>query len=201
MIDLSHIPTPLTFEVLMASIYENDRFIKEKFAESDRYLTKKFAETDRRLKETDRLIKANSKELGGISKSNGEIAESYFFNSFDKFPRFAGQNFDSVERNKTFHSKVLNLKDEYDIVLYNETSVAIIEVKYKVTIEDIDQVLKKVETFKTLFPFYKDFAFYLGLAGFHVYKNAESEAIKHGIAVIKQVGKNMVINDEHLKVF
>jgi len=34
-----------------------------------------------------------------------------------------------------------------------------------------------------------------------VNKKVEKEALKKGIAVIKQVGDTMVINDENLKVF
>jgi hypothetical protein len=41
----------------------------------------------------------------------------------------------------------------------------------------------------------------LGLAGLHINVTAEKEALKKGIAVIKQVGNAMVINDAHLKVF
>ena len=63
----------------------------------------------------------------------------------------------------------------------------------------MEPLLKKAETFKVLFPHYKDFALYLGLAGMHINITAEREAIKQGIAVIKQVGDNMVVNDAHLK--
>ena len=63
------------------------------------------------------------------------------------------------------------------------------------------QLTKKAETFKALFPLYKDYTLYLGLAGFHVFANAEKEATKQGVGIIKQVGKNMVINDAHLKKF
>jgi hypothetical protein len=178
---------------LAISSKETDRLLKE--------TDQQMKETDRRLKETERLIKANSKDIGGITTSNGEIAESYFFNSFKKYPHFAGQDYQLVERNKRCHSKALDLMDEYDLVLYNGSSVAIIEIKYKATKEDVEQILKKAETFKKLFPYYNDFAIYLGLAGFHIYQNAENEAKKQGVAVVKQVGKNMVINDKHLKVF
>ena len=175
--------TPLTLDGLMASIYENDRFIREKFAE------------------TDRLIKANCEEIGGISKSNGEIAEAYFVSSFSKYPHFAGQDYQSVEHHKRFYSKELDLKDEYDLVLYNGTSVVIIEVKYNAKKKHVDQVLKKPATFKKLLPLYKDFTFYLGLAGLNVHEDAEKEAIAQGVAVIKQVGKKLVINDAHLRAF
>jgi len=49
-------------------------------------------------------------------------------------------------------SRRQGLEDEYDIVLYNHASVAIIEVKYKAHTKDIPIVLKKAETFRLLFP-------------------------------------------------
>jgi len=173
---------------------KRERERKERERENDRYLKKMFAETDKQLK-------INSREIGGISHSNGEVAESYFINSFKKYPHFAGQDYYFVEPNKSYYSAALDMQDEYDLVLYNGISVVIIEIKYKVRKDDIEQTLKKAETFRKLFPQYKDYAIYLGLAGLHVYKNAEDEALKHGIAVIKQVGKNRIINDEHLKTF
>jgi hypothetical protein len=189
-------PAP-TFESVWAAIQESNRYLTEKFAETERL----FKETDKEITRAWREIKANNKEIGGISHSNGEVAESYFINSFKKYPHFAGQDYQIVEHNKSYYSTVLDLQDEYDLVLYNGVSVAIIEIKYKVRKEDIEQALKKAETFRKLLPQYKDYAIYLGLAGLHVYKNAEDEAIKHGIAVIKQVGKNRIVNDGHLKAF
>ena len=159
----------------------------------------KRAEADR--KKIDKSIKAMHQELGGISNSNGDVAESYFINSFEKGMQFAGQKYDSIDSNVRRKNKQLNLQGEYDIVLYNCTSIAIIEIKYKAKKEDVEPLLKKAETFKALFPYYKDYALYLGLAGMHVNITAEREAIKQGIAIIKQVGDTMVVSDAHLKTF
>ena len=86
-------------------------------------------------------------------------------------------------------------------MLCNGVAVAVIEIKYKAKKEDVQQLLKKTATFKTLFPQYKDFALYLGLAALHINAATERESIEQGIAVIRQVGDTMVINDAHLKVF
>jgi hypothetical protein len=194
-------PVPLTYESLMASIYENDRLIKEKQAETDRQMKEYNRDIWKKFAETDRLIKANSREIGGISKSNGDVAEEYFYRSFKKYPHFAGQNYSLVEANKSCSSKELNLDAEYDLVLYNGVSIVIIEIKYKAKKEDVEDVLNKANTFKKLFPKYKDYTFYLGIAGLKVNKDTEKEAIKQGIAVIKQDGRKVVINDRHLKEF
>jgi hypothetical protein len=86
-------------------------------------------------------------------------------------------------------------------VLYNHTSVALIEVKFKAHLNDIPKTLKKAETFRVLFPNYNDFRIYLGLASMTFYPELEQECIREGIAIIKQVGNNVVINDRYLKVF
>jgi hypothetical protein len=178
--------------------------INEMFTESRREIKeiwRMIKETQKEIKETQKEIGETQKEIGGISNSNGEVAESYFINSFKNYPHFAGQDFQIVDSNVNKYSKILNLKGEYDLLLYNGTSVAIIEIKYKVQKEHVEQVLQKIESFKLLFPHYQDYAVYLGLAGLHVNVTAEKEAIKQGVGIIKQVGKNMVINDAHLKVF
>ncbi|MDR2585754.1 MAG: hypothetical protein LBC84_06005 [Prevotellaceae bacterium] len=85
--------------------------------------------------------------------------------------------------------------------LYNHTSVALIEVKYKAHLNDVTQVLKKPETFRYLFPNYKDFKIYLGFASLSFYPEIEEECLNRGIAIIKQIGDSVVVNDKHLKVY
>jgi hypothetical protein len=176
----------LSFEGVWASLQESKRQIEQ---------------TTKVVEQTSRKVEEITRQIGGISNSNGEVAESYFINSFEKKPEFAGQKFEFVQGNVRKYSKKLNLRGEYDLLLYNGTSVAIIEIKYKAKKEDVEQVLKRIENFKLLFPHYANHAIYLGLAGLHVNISAEREAIKQGVAVIKQVGNTMVINDAHLKAF
>jgi hypothetical protein len=134
------------------------------------------------------------------SRNYGSFAEEYFFNSFENNKQnFFGEEFDEIRRG--IKGKLLKLEDEYDIVLYNGTSVAIIEVKSKAHENDLPMVLKKAETFRKIFPVYKDFKVYLGLASMCFYPDLEQECIKQGIAVVKQVGDMVVINDTHLKEF
>ena len=158
-------PAP-TFESVWTALQETDRQMKE----NDCMLTEKFAKTEK-------LISDMQKEIGGVSNSNNKIAESYFINSFENSMYFAGQEYDSLAHNLRKKSKKMNKKDEFDLVLYNCSSVALIEIKYNAQKKHVEQALTKVESFKTLFPEYKDFAMYLGLAGLHVDEDAEQEAI------------------------
>jgi len=148
----------------------------------------------------DRRMKEINKTLGGWADNHGSFAEEYFYNSFEKGQQnFFGKKFDMIE--KKVRGVWKNVQDEYDIVLYNDDAVAIIEVKFKAHKNDIDTVLKKAETFKILCPYYKDYKIYLGLASMAFYPELEQACIDSGIAIIKQVGDKVVINDKHLKVF
>jgi len=174
--------------------------ILQEVAQSQKETDRKMQETDRQMQETDRRMKELQKTVGGWANNHGAFAEEYFFNSFENGKtNFFGEKFDEIA--KHLKNRWQGVEDEYDIVLYNHTSVALIEVKYKANINDIPNVLKKAETFRLLFPQYKDFKIYLGFASMSFYPELEEECINQGIAVIKQVGDTVVINDKNLKVF
>jgi hypothetical protein len=230
---------PITYEALMASIYENDRIIKEKFVEFERILKEQAAAADRRGAEADRRgaeadrrgveadrrgaeaaqrgaeaearinkyqtdyekrMKKMEENMGNWSNNHGSFAEEYFFNSFENEQQnFFGEHFNKISKNVKPVGK--DLEDEYDVVMYNDSYVAIVEAKFKAHKNDIPKVIKKAETFRILCPDYKDFKIYLGLASLSFYKELEQECRAHGIAIIKQVGDTVVIYDDHLKVF
>ena len=179
---------------------ETDRLLKESAADFDRRMKESEQKREESAADFDRRMKEVNKTLGGWANNQGSFAEEYFFNSFENGKQnFFGEKFDAVA--KQLKSFWQGIEDEYDIVLYNHSSVALIEVKYKAHENDIPAVLKKAETFRILFPNYKDFKIYLGLASLSFYPELEQECIKQGIAIIKQVGNTVVINDKHLKVF
>jgi len=195
---------PDTFESVLASLRETDRILSEKFNQTDKILTEKLAETERIFKEDhakyEKRMKRMEETMGSWAINHGSFAEEYFFNSFDEDKQdFFGEHFNRIRKN--VHHVWKNLEDEYDIVMYNDSYVAIVETKFKAHKQDIQKVLNKAETFKLLCPDYKDFKIYLGLASLSFNDDIEQECIDQGIAVIKQVGDTVVINDAHLKTF
>ena len=178
---LTEKPAP-TFESVWALMQENAQQMKDNERQFERRM-KKMEET-----------------TGSWANNHGSFAEEYFFNAFEKGKLdFFGKKFDKIEKNIKNSGK--DLRDEYDIVMYNSTYVAIIEVKYKAHQNDLTKVLNKAKTFRILCPDYKDSKIYLGLASMSFYPELEQECVDQGIAVIKQVGDKVIINYEHLKVF
>ncbi|MGL4942066.1 MAG: hypothetical protein ACRC46_02605 [Thermoguttaceae bacterium] len=155
--------------------------------------------TERAQLETDRVVKSVSRQLGNIGNNNGAMAENYFFNSLDKTKTLGKEKFDNAAQNIKKWTR--ELCDEFDIVLYNCNSISIVEVKYNADKKDVAKTLTKATTFRQLFPEYKDFTFYLGIAGFVFDEGVEEAALDAGVAVIKQVGDAVVVNDSCLKKF
>ena len=157
-------------------------------------------ETAKLQKENQKAIKDMQKTMGSWANNHGFFAEEYFFNSFESNKRnFFGEKFDRIEERVKGIKE--NFKDEYDILLINGKSIGIVEVKFKAHVNDLPQILRKAETFRVNFPEYKNHKIYLGLATMVFYSELEQECINEGIAVIKQVGDSVIINDKHLKVF
>ena len=208
---------------------ENERFLTEKFAETDRQLKESRAEFDRRIKENERFLREQrtetdkqlkesdrlwrescaeynrrmkrlDRDMGSFTNNIGAFAEEYFFNSFENGKQnFFGEKFNDIEKNVKGFEK--GYKDEYDILLINGKSIGIVEVKFKAHKNDIPDIIKKAKTFRANFPNYVHHQVYLGLATMAFYPDLEQACIKKGIAVIKQVGDTVVINDAHLKVY
>jgi hypothetical protein len=149
----------------------------------------------------ERRMKNLDEKMGGVTNSNGLFAEEYFYNCFESGQQtFFGEKFDTIERNlKTGLNEII--KDEYDIVFLNGKTIGIVEVKYKGRLEDIPKIIKKAETFRINYPQYKNHQIYLAFATMIFNKRIEDECIKEGIAIVKQVGDTVVVNDEYLKTF
>jgi len=174
------------FEKLKQENFEGFKELRQLMKENE-------LKAEKRMKKLDEL-------MGSWANNFGSFAEEYFFNSFENEQQnFFGEHFNKIRKNLKMSWK--NIEDEYDIVMYNDNSVAIVEVKSKAHENDVQKVLKKAETFKILCPDYSDFGIYLGLASLSFYDELEQECIKNGIAIIKQVGDTVVINDAHLKRF
>jgi len=190
---------PDTFESVLASLKETGERFKE-LRESQKETDRLIKENAEQMKDTDRRMKKLQKTLGEWADNHGAFAEDYFFNSFeDGKQNFFGEEFDEIDKNVKGIKK--GYKDEYDILLINGKSLGIIEVKFKAHINDVPKILRKAETFRVNFPDYEKHQVYLGLATLAFYSELEQECIDKGIAIIKQVGDTVVINDAHLKVF
>jgi len=200
-------------------IAETDRIVQEnarQIAEGHRILDEKIAESDRKIAEGHRLLDEKFKELGikfddiksnvnGISDSNGEFAEEYFFTSLKKKMEFAGVHFDDISQDFKLLKKLPNgerLQDQFDIVMINDNAVALIEIKYTARENyPTTMVKQKVPNFRTLFPDYAGYKIYLGLGALSISKEVAEEAKKLGIGLLRQVGETVEYETKWVRAY
>ena len=188
-------------KAMYAEIAEMQKATDRQMKETDRKIAESKAEIEKTIKETSLQVKELSRNIGGISNSNGEMAEEYFYNSFKADTTFANEKFDRVEKNSKRSRG--ELEAEFDLILMNGKSAAVIEVKYNAKPDNIliDKLIERVDIFKKLYPEYKNHNIYLGVAAMSFKSGLETKLHNTGIATIKQIGKKMVVFDKDVKVF
>jgi hypothetical protein len=167
----------------------------------DRRMKRSNAEYEKSQKDFDRRMKKLEEYTGGIANNNGEMAEEYFYNAFRRSKNFGNETFDKVLRNRCIKNGIWNA--EFDLLLLNGKSAAIIEIKYRAKPENIniEKLISRIEPFKALFPDYKNHNIFLGVAAMSFNKILAKQLRKAGIATIHQEGKKMVLYDQELKAF
>ena len=175
-----------------------------------------FAESDRKIAEGHRILDEKFEKLGitvndlktnvnGISDSNGEFAEEYFYSSLKRKMEFAGVHFDDVYKDIKQLRKTPNgerLKDQFDIVMINDDAVALVEIKYTARKGyPTTMVNQKIPNFRILFPEYANYKIYLGIGAFSFEENAVKEAKELGIGLLKQVGETIEYETKWVRAY
>ena len=203
-----------TYEMLMQSFKESreemERMQKKsekEWAEIREKSEKEWAEIRENQKETDEMFRKigeridnTNRSVSGIDRSNGFMAEEMIYNSLERNMTFAGITFDDIDRNVKLHSKFLDIKGEFDVILKNGDTLAIIETKYKVKREDISKLVdKQVKNFRKLFPTFSEYEIVLGIGGMSFEDKAIDDANKKGVGIIKIVGDKLEFYTDGLK--
>jgi len=166
---------------LVASLAVESKKTDEQLRKTDKQLKK----TDEQLKRTDEKLNRVAKIIGSIGNNQGDVAEEYFINSLKEKLCIGSLNFDYLIPNYIIAGK--HIADEFDILLVNGESVAIVEVKYKVHPSDVEKLPRKIANLKKL-PQYKGYKVYAGIAGFHIPSSAKKSAIEKGYFILQRKG-------------
>jgi hypothetical protein len=184
------------------SIAMTDQELKDLVAslavKSDR-LDALLAKTTTEAAETQRVMKELGRRMGAMASNQGDVAEEFFYNSLREKMELGGMAFDTIFGNFVVGNRKRN--SELDILMVNGQSAALIEVKYKAHVNDLDQVEQKIADYRSLRPEHKDFKLYAGLAGFSVPQDVVEEAHKRGMFVLKRAGDMIEAETASMKAF
>ena len=156
------------------------------------------AQTDEQIKKTDEKVNRIASLVGNISNNQGDVTEEYFVNSLEESLRVGSIDFDYLIQNFKA-KKAHNILAEYDILLVNGESVAIVEVKYKAHRNDLDLLPKKIAQLKNL-PQYKNYKVYAGIATFYATDELIQKAEELGYFILQRKGDVIITHAHNLKV-
>ena len=191
-----------TKEIMKASSLETDK----KFQESRDLLSQSSLESEKKLQETERILKQQMKEvrqeIGGIGRSQGEVAERYFFHAIKKNMQLLHIDLREIERNLNRYRKELDLREEYDLVLTNTDVLVVVEIKYKFRKMEVEKFYeRKLPNFRLMFPERKNYQIIGAIAGFAFEKECIELATQYGFLVLTREGKHLEILNENIKLY
>jgi len=140
--------------------------------------------------------------MGGIDENQGNHAEQFFQNTLMEKLSFDGQKYDRMIPNLEFFGEHGVSLIEFDVVLVNGKSIAIIEVKNRIHPKFVKEFAEdRLPKFREFFPGFSKHKAYLGIAGFSFSKKVLEEARKYGIGIIRQVGDSIELKTNNLRVY
>ncbi|MEO5353578.1 MAG: hypothetical protein H7835_10270 [Magnetococcus sp. XQGC-1] len=179
--------TARRFQETDRKFQETDRKFQEtdrKFQETDR----KFQETDRKFQETDRKFRETDRKLGQLGGRLGEFVEGLVAPACKTLFAQRGIPVHKVSR-RVEADLPGDRRIEIDLFVVNTDAVVLVEVKSKLTVEDVREHLGRMAEFKEFFPEYAGKQAIGAVAGMVVEENVRRFAIHQGLFVLEQAGE------------
>ena len=180
---------------LYESQKKTDEQIKE-LRESQEKTDEQMKITDQELRELKESADKVCKSIGNHTNNVGDITEEFFYMGLKEKNKLGNIKYDRIRKNVGETEG-----KEYDIVMINGDSVAVISVKYKLHNNDIDKFFKEdLQEFKTHFPELKSYHLYGGIASKLITEKQKEKIKDLGLFAISQAGKNVaVLNEKDFK--
>jgi hypothetical protein len=180
------------------STAETNRKFQESIAETNRKFQELTAETNRKFQEltaeTDRMIRKTNEAIGRLGNKLGELVESLMAAGLLDHFNDLGYVFTKASPRVAYFKAPKILGAEVDILLENGDYVLAVEVKTTLTIEYIQDHIKRLEFLRDYADKRQDRRKYQGaVAGGVISDQVRDYALKSGFYVIEPSGNTAVI--------
>ena len=117
-------------------------------------LAEQTKETDRRMRETDKKLADLGKQIGGLGNRLGEFVEGVVRPGLVRL--FRERGIDVRETHRDLEAERNGKKAQVDLLVVDDGEVVVVEVKSKLSHQDVEEHLERLALFKELFPRYAD---------------------------------------------
>lgn len=188
-----------TRQFLKEQSQETERQLKEQTQETERLMREQSEITDQKLQalsqETSQQIKSVNQQIGFLGHRFGEFAEAQVRPGIVRLFQARGIAVERVIANLWVQKGQEGI--EVDLFVINGSDVVLVEVKSKLTQEDVDAHLERLEKFKRLMPEYADKRALGAVAGMVIAQDVDRYAYRKGLFVLGLSDDQVVIlNDD-----
>ncbi|MBF0134775.1 MAG: DUF3782 domain-containing protein [Magnetococcales bacterium] len=192
----------LTIDDIWKLFHETNRLFRESEArmahdlqETRRILQESRAETERKSQETDKKIKEVTTLVGRLGGRWGEFVEGLVAPACETLFAQRGIPIHQVSP----HVKAAlpgNRHMEIDLLVANTDVVALVEVKSRLTSEDVREHQTRMAEFKEFFPIYADKRAMGAMAGILIDKDVDRHVMNAGFFLIVQSGDSVQLAND-----
>jgi hypothetical protein len=176
---------------------EADRRSAEAKAEDDR----RSAEADRRREEANRSMEELKKQVQETTKAVNNLTTPlcHFIEEMVEpavVRLFLERGIDVTQTMSRLKSQRPGAAMEIDIVAVNGSELVAVECKSRLSKDDVNDFLTRLQRFKVAFPQFREFRIYGAVAGIEIDHGIDAYAYRQGLFVIKQSGETVkIVND------
>ena len=176
---------------------EAERRREEANAEADR----RSAEADLRRKEAERTmeelkkqVRETTKAVNSLTTRWGRFVEEMVEPAVVRL--FQERGIDVTQTMSRLKSQRPGAAMEIDIVAVNGSELVAVECKSRLSKDDVDYFVSRLQRFKVAFPQFREFQVYGAVAGIEINQGIDAYAYRQGLFVIKQSGETVKIAND-----
>lgn len=159
-------------------------------AEDDR----RAAEADRRLQKLERIAANTSREVAGLTTRWGQFVENLVAPAVIRL--FRERGIEVQELSRRMQSKRPGAEMEIDIFAVDGDVAVAVEVKSRLSKQDVDDFLARLGRFRQAFPHYTGYQIHGAVAAIEIDEGVDRYAYQQGLFVIKQMGDTVAIAND-----
>lgn len=185
---------PITID----DIYALFRTSQEELRISREEYDRRAAKNDRSMDELKKSVAETTRAVNALTSRWGRFVEELVEPAVVRL--FRERGIDVKEKHPRASVKRQGIAMEIDILVVDTTDVVLVECKSRLSTDDVNEFIEKLQKFKLAFPAYKNYQAYGAVAGIEINEGVDRYAYQKGLFVIRPSGDTVeIINDKKFK--
>jgi predicted RecB family endonuclease len=188
------VANPITIEDIYELFRRSQAEADERFRRSQTEADRRAAEADRRIARLEQIAANTSREVAGLTTRWGQFVENLVEPAVVRL--FQARGLEVQETSRRLRSQRPGAEMEIDILAVNGDIAVAIEVKSRLSRQDVEDFLVRLPRFKQAFPQYGSYHLHGAVAGIEIDAGVDRYAYQQGLFVIKRTGDTVTLAND-----